>query len=158
MAAALQAPPCCCFPNFLQLITSSLHAPGRNYRNIGFASPPSSYLNRQHCLTDSHCTDWAISALCRPRFPLCLHTSERRPKTFCMLVLREEKESCLTPFLSLTRSWHHKEDEKNGQQTSDLILEGGLHAPHPALSFGIYISSQIPLYTQLNKEFFSHRQ
>lgn len=44
---------------------------------------------------------------------------------------------------------HPTEGEKNGQQTSDLILEGGLHVPHPALSAGIYISSQIPLYTQL---------
>lgn len=54
--------------------------------------------------------------------------------------------------------WYRKEDEKNGQETSDLIVEGGLRAPHPALSVGIYISSQIPLYTQLNKEFLSHRQ
>ncbi|KAF1376736.1 hypothetical protein PFLUV_G00214560 [Perca fluviatilis] len=53
---------------------------------------------------------------------------------------------------------HHKEDEKKGQQTSDLILEGGLHAPHPALSFGIYISSQIPLYTPLDKESTLQRQ
>lgn len=41
------------------------------------------------------------------------------------------------------------EDEKNGLQTSDLILEGGLHVPHPALSSGIYVSSHIPLSTQL---------
>lgn len=33
-----------------------------------------------------------------------------------------------------------EEDERNGQQTSDLILEGGLHVPHPARPFRIYIS------------------
>ncbi|KAF3850010.1 hypothetical protein F7725_019729 [Dissostichus mawsoni] len=64
---------------------------------------------------------------------------------------------CLTPPFS-HKVRHHKEDEKKEQQTSDLILEGGLHAPHPALSFGIYISSQSPLYTQLNKEFLDLRQ
>lgn len=41
------------------------------------------------------------------------------------------------------------EDAKNGLQASDLILEGGLHVPHPALSSGIYVSSHIPLNTQL---------
>lgn len=50
-----------------------------------------------------------------------------------------------------------EEEEKNGQKSSDLILKGGLSVPHPALSSGIYISSHIPLYTQLNKEFLSHR-
>lgn len=58
---------------------------------------------------------------------------------------------------SLDQVWLLTEvEEKNGQKSSDLNQEGGLHAPHPALSSGIYISSQIPLYTQLNKEF-SHR-
>lgn len=50
-----------------------------------------------------------------------------------VLFVREKKnQKCLTPPFS-QKVRHHKVDEKNGLQASDLILEGGLHAPHPAL-------------------------
>lgn len=76
-------------------------------------------------------------------------------KLYVLVFIKRRK--CLTPRFS-HKVLRPKEDEKNGQQTSDLILEGGLHAPHLALSFGIYISCQILLYTQLSKESLNNRQ
>lgn len=72
-----------------------------------------------------------------------------------MFVLKEKISVCLTaPFFH--KVWHHKEEDKNVQQTSDLILQGVLHALHPALSLRIYISHKNS--SQFNKEPLRHLQ